>query len=195
MKTSEIPVLIVGGGAAGTMLGLELARRGVAARTVDRLAAPARTSRAISVHARTAEIFERIDQRLLARFLERGIPNKGYVLHFVGADGQRSEVRPGIDFTGLDCRYPYLLIHRQDETEQYLREYTAEQFGHTTEWGNECVGLEQDADGVTATLARTADGAQEAVRCRYLVACDGPGSRVRRMLGLEQQESNYAGTM
>ena len=60
MKTSEIPVLIVGGGAAGTMLALELARRDVAARTVDRLAAPAQTSRAISVHARTAEILERI---------------------------------------------------------------------------------------------------------------------------------------
>jgi 2-polyprenyl-6-methoxyphenol hydroxylase-like FAD-dependent oxidoreductase len=195
MKTSEIPVLIVGGGAAGTMLALELARRDVAARTVDRLPAPAQTSRAISVHARTAEILERIDAQLVARFLERGIHNKGYVLHFVGADGRRSEVRPGIDFTGLDCRYPYILIHRQDETEQYLREYTSAQFGRVTEWGIECVGLTQEADGVTATLVHTADGAQEAVRCRYLIACDGPGSRLRRMLGLEQQESSYSGTM
>ncbi len=35
MKTSEVPVLIVGGGAAGTTLSLELARHGVEARIID----------------------------------------------------------------------------------------------------------------------------------------------------------------
>jgi 2-polyprenyl-6-methoxyphenol hydroxylase-like FAD-dependent oxidoreductase len=189
-------VLIVGGGAAGTMLTLELARRGVGSRTIDRLPGPAVTSRAISVHARTAEIFERIDKRLVARYLERGIHNKGYVLHFVDATGRRSEVRPGIDFTGLESRYPFILIHRQDETERYLREYTRASFGRDTEWNTECIGVAQDADGVTATLAAAdSSGATEIVRCRYLVACDGPGSRVRHLLGLAQDESSYAGTV
>ena len=189
-------MLIVGGGAAGTMLMLELARRGVAARTIDRLPGPASTSRAISVHARTAEILERIDRQLIDRYLARGIANKGYVLHFVDAGGRRTEVRPGIDFTALDSRYPYILIHRQDETEQFVRDYTRDRFGCTTEWSTECVGVSQDADGVTATLehADRSDG-QETVRCRYLVACDGPGSRVRRLLELGQEESNYAGTV
>ena len=101
----EVPVLIVGGGAAGTMLTLELARRGVKALTVDRLPKASETSRAITVHARTLEIFERIDKRLAERYLERGIHNVGYVLHFVDGAGKRSEVRPGIDFRGLDSRY------------------------------------------------------------------------------------------
>ena len=196
MRSSDVPVLIVGGGAAGTMLTVELARRGVSSRTIDRLSGPADTSRAISVHARTAEILERIDRDLLARFLERGIANKGYVLHFVDAAGRRNEVRPGIDFTALASRYPYILIHRQNETERFLREYAESHFGHSTEWGTECIGVMQDPDGVTATIVHTADGgAQELVRCRYLIACDGPGSRVRRLLGLEQQESDYTGTM
>ena len=94
MKTSHVPVLVVGAGAAGTMLTLELARRGVAARTVDRLPRPGDTSKAITMHARTLEILERIDRRLVDRFLNRGIHNLGYVLHFVDADGRRSEVRP-----------------------------------------------------------------------------------------------------
>src|SRR5690606_20731112 len=102
MSNSEPEGLIVGGGAAGTMLTLELARRGVAARTVDRLPGPHATSRAITVHARMAEILERIDRELIARFLERGIHNKGYVLHFVDGRGRRSEVRPGIDFTTIE---------------------------------------------------------------------------------------------
>jgi 2-polyprenyl-6-methoxyphenol hydroxylase-like FAD-dependent oxidoreductase len=189
-------VLIVGGGAAGTMLTLELARRGVDARTVDRLPAPAATSRAITVHARTAEILERIDPALVRRFLERGIHNKGYVLHFVDGDGRRSEVRPGIDFTTLQTRYPFILVHRQDETERFIREHTREHFGRETEWHTECVTVEEDGDGVVATIVHHDRGdEQEQVRCRYLVAADGINSRIRRALALEQQESDYKGTV
>jgi 2-polyprenyl-6-methoxyphenol hydroxylase-like FAD-dependent oxidoreductase len=196
MATSEVPVLIVGGGAAGTMLTLELARRGVEARTVDRLPGPSPTSRAITVHARMAEILERIDERLVARFLERGIHNKGYVLHFVDAEGRRSEVRPGIDFTTLESRYPYILVHRQDETENFIRDYTREHYGRETEWSTRCIDVRQDGDGVVATLVHTnRDDEQELVRCRYLVACDGINSRVRETLELEQQQSDYKGTV
>lgn len=193
MKKSQIPVLVVGAGAAGTMLTLELARRGVRVRTVDRLPKPAETSRAITVHARTAEILERIDKRLIERYLDRGIHNKGYVLHFVDANGKRSEVRPGIDFTTLDSRYPYILVHRQSETEQYLREYTGAHYGVSPDWNTTCVDVKQDAEGVTATL--DSGGALEEVRCQYLVACDGPNSRVRAAVGLAQDESDYKGTV
>ena len=134
MKTSHVPVLVVGAGAAGTMLTLELARRGVNVRTIDRLPKPGDTSKAITIHARTLEILERIDKRLVERYLERGIHNKGYVLHFVDAAGKRSEVRPGIDFTTVDSRYNYLLVHRQSETEQFLREYASEEFGVDPDW-------------------------------------------------------------
>jgi NADPH-dependent dioxygenase len=135
---------------------------------------------------------ERIDKRLAGRFLERGIHNKGYVLHFVDAAGKRSEVRPGIDFTTVDSRYNFLLVHRQSETEQFLREYTSAQFGVEPDWNTTCVDLEQDATGVTATLE--SGGVREEVRCQYLVGCDGPNSRVRRAAGLEQDESDYKGT-
>ena len=196
MTTSEVPVLIVGGGAAGTMLTLELARRGIASRTVDRLPGPAATSRAITVHARTAEILERIDPDLAQRFLERAIHNKGYVLHFVDAEGRRSEVRPGIDFTTLDSRYSCILIHRQDETENFIRDYTREHFGRETEWNTRCTEVRQDGDGVVATLVHADRGdATETVRCRYLVASDGINSRVRDALRLEQEQSDYKGTV
>ena len=139
------------------------------------------------------EIIERIDKRLSERFLDRGIHNKGYVLHFVDAAGRRSEVRPGLDFTTLDCRYPYLLVNRQSETEQYLREYAGAHFGVSPDWGTTCLDVVQDDDGITATLE--CDGVREQVRCQYLVGCDGPSSRVRQAIGLEQEESDYAGTV
>ncbi|HXS80601.1 MAG TPA: FAD-dependent monooxygenase [Gammaproteobacteria bacterium] len=192
MKKSHVPVLVVGAGAAGTMLMLELARRGVEARTIDRLPKAGDTSKAITIHARTLEMFERIDKRLVNRFLDRGIHNLGYVLHFVDASGRRSEVRPGIDFTTVDSRYSYVLVHRQAETEQFLRDYTREQFGVAPQWNTTCVDVRQDETGVTATLE--SGGAHEEVHCDYLVGCDGPSSRVRRAVGLEQQESDYQGT-
>jgi 2-polyprenyl-6-methoxyphenol hydroxylase-like FAD-dependent oxidoreductase len=192
MKQSHVPVLVVGAGAAGTMLTLELARRGVNVRTVDRLPKPGETSKAITVHARTLEILERIDRRLVDRFLERGIHNLGYVLHFVDGAGNRSEVRPGIDFTTVDSRYNFLLVHRQSESEQYLREYTSAHFGVAPDWNTACIDVRQDANGVTATLE--SNGVQEEVHCHYLVGCDGPNSRVRRAVGLEQEQSDYKGT-
>jgi NADPH-dependent dioxygenase len=193
VKSSEIPVLVVGGGAAGTMLSLELARHNVAARTIDRLAEPASTSKAITIHARMAEIFERIDPRLMDRYGERAIQNKGYVLHLVDDSGNRREVRPGIDFTGLESKYPYILVHSQSETEQVLRDYLLEEHGRATQWGVTCKTVEHLDDGVLATLEH-ADGSQELVQCTYLVACDGMNSRTRRSLGLVQDESDYAGT-
>lgn len=189
-----IPVLIVGGGAAGTLLHLELARRGVEARSIDRLPRAASTSRAVTLHARTAEIMERLDQRLIDRYMARALPSKGYVLHFVDDAGRRSEVRPGLDFTLLDCRYPRLYIHGQHETEGVLREFLLAEHGQATEWGAELVDVAHVDGGARATVQHS-DGRIELIDARYLVACDGGNSRVRRSLRLLQDESDYKGSV
>ena len=41
-KISEVPVLIVGGGAVGCVLSMELARRGVEYRCIERMPGPGR---------------------------------------------------------------------------------------------------------------------------------------------------------
>jgi 2-polyprenyl-6-methoxyphenol hydroxylase-like FAD-dependent oxidoreductase len=193
-KFSQVPVLIVGSGAAGTMLALTLARHGVAARVIDRLPAPSRFSRAVTVHARMLEIFEQIDPALVKRYLERGVHSPGYVMHFVDDKGKRRDVRPGLDFTVLHSRYPMLLVHSQDETEATLRSYLKEKYGGETEWGLTCNAVTQQGELVEATL-QSADGAIETVSCQYLVACDGANSRIRQQLALAQEGSDYAGTV
>jgi 2-polyprenyl-6-methoxyphenol hydroxylase-like FAD-dependent oxidoreductase len=190
MRTSHVPVLVIGAGAAGTMVTLELARRGVRVRTVDLLPRPTSGSNAFVVHARTLELFERIDERLVARFLDRGIRCKGYALHSVDTVGGDREKHSTVDFTALESRYPFLLVHRQSETERYLREYTGAHFGVSPDWGTRCVDVREAEDGIVATLE--SDGADEQVHCRYVVACDGAASRVRDFVGLGSESEQVA---
>lgn len=194
MPDNQTPVLIVGAGAAGSMLALELARFGISYRMVDRLPQASTYSRAVTVHARTLEIFERIDPELLRRFLAMGTHSPGYVMHFVGPDGVRRDIRPGLDFTRLKSRYPFLLLNAQNDTEMLLQNYLQEKYQQQAQWGIGCTDVELEADGVLATLQK-ADGSEEKVRCQYLVACDGVGSRIRQKLGLIQEGSDYAGTV
>lgn len=194
MSDHTRPVLIVGAGAAGSMLALELSRHGVDYRIVDRLPQASAYSRAVTVHARTLEILERIDPLLVQRYLDLGIHCPGYVMHFVGQDQVRREIRPGLDFTRLPSRYPMLLLNAQNDTEGLLQQYLKEKFQRVPEWGVSCGKLDLHADGVTAELQH-ADGRSETARFQYVVACDGAGSRIRQQLGLQQDGSDYAGTV
>jgi NADPH-dependent dioxygenase len=103
-------------------------------------------------------------------------------------------VRPGLDFRSLPSRYRFLLVNSQRESERILRDYLHERFGRSPEWGVTCTAVQDAGHHALATLQH-ADGREERVRCRYLVACDGVNSRIRGQLGLTQEGSDYAGTV
>ena len=130
------PILIVGGGPTGLTAALELSRMGVAVRLIDKREAPATTSRAIGVQARTLELFE---QRGLAEEMVR-LGNRGRFASIYG--GGKRVFR--LDFGHVESRYPYLLLISQAETERILRQAVARQ-GVTPEWNTELVGIGQDA--------------------------------------------------
>ena len=192
--TSEVAVLIVGGGAVGSVLSMELARRGVEFRCIDRMPGPAGESRAIALHARTLELLERVDARLGRRCRDRALRHKGYVMHFV-RDGVRSEVRPGLDYTPVQSRYNCIMAHNQSETEGFIRDFARSEFGAAIEYDTRFVGLQQGNGEVAARVVHTDRGdAEETIRCRYLVAADGINSRVRQGLGFSLREKDYTGS-
>ena len=62
----------------------------------------------------------------------------------------------------------------------------AEQAGAEVIEGTEVVGIEQDVDGVTATVKAVDTGLDNvACRARYLIGTDGAHSKVRELLGIE----------
>ncbi len=175
---SETSVLICGAGAAGLTLAIELARRGVPLRLIEKMNEPFNGSRGKGIQPRTQEIFEDLD--IIDRVVAAGglyPPQReyrddgSYAESAVIEDVQPSPAEP----------YHLPLLVPQFLTEGVMRERLAE-FGARVEYGCELVGFNQDEDSVTARIA-TAAGV-ETVHAGYLVGADGGRSFVRGTLGI-----------
>ncbi|MEP7121590.1 MAG: FAD-dependent monooxygenase [Byssovorax sp.] len=180
------PVVVVGAGPVGLTLGIELIRRGVPCRVVDRLASPVHTSRAFTLHARTLEVFAMTG--LARQLIERGIESRGLTFHFP-REGEVAQ----LDFTRLDSRYPYILIISQNTVESVLRERFLE-LGGEVEWQTEITAIAQGEDGqIRARLHHVEGGREEEIAPRWLVGCDGLRSLVRENLGIPFEGDQYSG--
>ncbi|AHH97483.1 FAD-dependent monooxygenase [Kutzneria albida] len=167
-------VLVVGAGPTGLTTAIELARRGIECRVVDRLAAPpAQADKAIGVHCRTMEIWE--DQDIAREAMDAGTWLTGQAVFVNGVEVHR------MSWELPELPYAHLGLP-QYETERILSERLAT-LGVRPQRGAELIAFTQDEDGVLATLATTGAGL-ETVRAKYLVGCDGAHSKVRELLGL-----------
>jgi 2-polyprenyl-6-methoxyphenol hydroxylase-like FAD-dependent oxidoreductase len=171
-------VLIVGAGPVGLTLAASLQARGVDVLLVDKAAEVARTSRAAVIHARTLEVLHGID--VSDELVRRGV----IVPRFTVRDRDRALLT--IDFDGLPTRYPYTLMLPQDITEDVLTGRLAE-LGGRVHRPYELARLEQDGDGVTATMV-----GGETVRASYVVGADGMHSAVREQIGIGFTGDTYA---
>jgi 2-polyprenyl-6-methoxyphenol hydroxylase-like FAD-dependent oxidoreductase len=171
--TSDTQVLIAGGGPIGLTTAIELARRGVACRIVDPLLQPLQYAKAVGVQPRTLEVFEGMG--VLRRILDAAVRMRGQIVY---VNGERVTQ---VDFTlPNDIPFGFIAIP-QYATEAILRDELA-MYGVQVQRGLRVTDFEQDADGVTVTLA--GDAGEQAVRAAYLVGADGAHSAVRKGLGL-----------
>ncbi|MGY3108787.1 MULTISPECIES: FAD-dependent oxidoreductase [unclassified Bradyrhizobium] len=177
-KQFKADVLICGAGAAGLTLAIDLARRGISFRLIEKSDGPFHGSRGKGIQPRTQEIFE--DLGIIDRIVAAGglyPPQRKY-----RDDGSfiESEVSEQTAPTPAEPYHMALMIP-QFLTESVMRERLLE-FGGRVEFGCELVGLEQDQDGATARLSGPVG--EETVRVRYLVGADGGRSFVRHALDI-----------
>ena len=172
-------VLICGAGAAGLTLAIELARRGIAFRLIDKMATPFRGSRGKGIQPRTQEIFE--DLGILERVVAAGgvypVPRE------YREDGSyvESQVMTHDDPTPAEPYHIPLMVP-QFLTERAMRDRLLE-LGHRPHFGCELIGIEQSSDAVNARLV--SETGEETIRVRYLVGADGGRSFVRQALNID----------
>lgn len=173
MRDLSTDVLIVGAGPTGLMLGIELARREVPCRVVERLPEPLEWDRATVVHSRTLEIFE-------ATGTAEAFLNCGHPITSVGFFDQGERVG-ALQLGGIDSRFPFDLNIPEQRTERILTAQL-ERHGVRVEHGIEFERLEQTDDGVRVGLS-SADELKFELTARFVVGCDGYNSAVRKAVG------------
>ncbi|MFE9255385.1 FAD-dependent monooxygenase [Streptomyces sp. NPDC006879] len=165
----DTQVIVVGAGPVGLLLAGELRLGGAEVVVLEQRAAPTTESRASTLHARTMEVF---DSRGLLDAL--GTPPQEPRGHFGGLP---------LDLT-LPSRYPGQWKVPQFRTEELLQEW-ALSLGADLRRGHELLALDgaTGAHGHVEAHVQGPGGAALTVRGRYLVACDGEESTVRRLTG------------
>ena len=182
---TAVPVLIVGAGPTGLVLGLWLTKFGVPVRIIDKTAEPGTTSRALAVSARTLEFYRQLG--MADPLVEGGVKVPGANFWVQGTRVARLPLdRMGEGLTP----FPFALIFPQDAHERVLIE-RLEALGVTVERRTELVRFDPQGDGVRATLRR-ADGAEEICEASYLAGCDGAHSTVREALAIGFPGGTYA---
>jgi len=175
MTSSVDEIAIIGGGVAGLSLALNLHRRGIACRVYERAPEVKELGVGITLlpHAMREFAALGVDRDLFAAGLETRESA------FFNRFGQLIYKEPRGKYGGY--QFPEVSIHR-GRLHMILYKAACERLGpDRVLTDHDCVGIEQDSDGVTVAFRRFSTGAVRApVRASAAIGCDGINSVVRK---------------
>jgi len=193
----EVPVLIVGGGGAGLTASMLLARQGVRHLLVSSRPQTSDLPKAHVLNQRAMEVLE--DAGVAGAIKQRSTPaeNMAATAYYAGFTG------PGDDYGrrlarlecwgagGADENWRAASAWRQlnlpqIRLEPLLKQRAEELTPGAVRFGHELIGLEQDDDGVRATIRDNASARTYVVASQYLVGADG-GRTVAGLVGVSYE--------
>ena len=184
----HVPVLIIGGGIVGLSASLFLSYHGIHSHVIERHSGTSIHPRARSVNARTMEFYRRLG--IEDRVYKAGASISSSMGMFSGSSLKEViEARPRKEgprkfpLAGLLAGISPMngTFVTQDMIEPVLVDVARENGGDVT-FNTDCIGIEQDGNGVTATLKDRESGVTSTIRADYLIAADGAGSPIRTQL-------------
>lgn len=173
---------VMGGGPAGMVLGLLLARAGVDVTVLEKHGDFLRDFRGDSVHPSTLALLD--DLGLAERFARLPQRRVTTIQLPIGAD--RSLVTVG-NIGALRGTYNYIAMVPQWDLLNLLVDEAGREPSFTLRMNTEATSFLKERGRVTGVRYRTADGRTGELRAALTVACDGRGSLARTLpeLGLE----------
>ena len=176
--TSTTDVLIVGAGPTGTTLAIDLTRRGIRVRLIDKEPHAFNGSRAKGIQPRTLEVLE--DLGAVAAILDGGILYPKMGIHVGPATIPKRMIEKGDP--SPDIPYPDTWLIPQNTTIRILHD-RLESLGTRIELGTELLDFTTTGTGVVARL-KGDDGIEE-ITASFLVGADGASSHVRKGAGID----------
>ncbi|MGW1893287.1 FAD-dependent oxidoreductase [Streptomyces sp. NPDC002004] len=165
---------VVGGGPAGMVLGLLLARAGVAVTVLEKHGDFLRDFRGDTVHPSTLALLD--DLGLAERFA--GLPQRRVttVQLPLGTDGSLVTVA---DLRVLPGPYNYVAMVPQWDLLDLLADEARRESSFSLRMNTEATSFLTERGRVTGVRYRTSDGRTGELRATLTVACDGRGSQAR----------------
>jgi 2-polyprenyl-6-methoxyphenol hydroxylase-like FAD-dependent oxidoreductase len=181
VSPSRTRCCIVGGGPAGMMLGLLLARAGVDTVVLEKHADFLRDFRGDTVHPSTLRIMDELG--LLDAFLQRPHQRLKAVAGVFGSE----RIQLG-DFSGLPERYAFIAMMPQWDFLDFLAAEARKLPAFALRMQAEVTGVVTGADGRVAGVRGRAPEGDFEIRADCTIGCDGRHSTVRAAAGLAVED-------